>query len=409
MMYRENKIKLVLMFPSTLNSRWMDFYNMDSLAEQFDLEYWDCSDIVYPSFRIGKSIERDYVIKIKSLLAFRKHLSELPSDTVVCIDVHLTWRNCFFHRILAKYFRVVNAVSFWDNYITEHYEEENNQQVYIPNNISFRQKIKMMRHRWRVSINVFYFCLTHPNRWSVPVNQFIERRIIAHYTRLNIIGAAPYQKWRINLPDVEKYFRIKDKVECNEKFVVFVDEYFPLHPDLKRFEKEKKLQSIKEPYYKSLNAFFKRVEDRFSCKVIIAAHPSSNYVSNPYEGRKLCNYMTAELIRDSMGVIMHGGLSVSFVLLFEKPLMLISNAATEQVFYFQIKIHELSVRLGAEVINTDNKDAELCFPDVDKKKRIDYLKTGLFLDNFNKEPNSILLPKYLNQIYKETYNNNNDK
>ena len=50
------RIKLVVIMHSELVQRWLDYFCLDALNEDFDLEYWDCSDFVLPGFHFDKKI-----------------------------------------------------------------------------------------------------------------------------------------------------------------------------------------------------------------------------------------------------------------------------------------------------------------------------------------------------------------
>ena len=80
-------------------------------------------------------------------------------------------------------------------------------------------------------------------------------------------------------------------------------------------------------FYGSLNSFFSKVEQHFGCKVVIAAHPSSVYTNNPFDGRDIIYNKTCELIKDCTAVCMHTSNALSYAILFNKPLALLTNKA----------------------------------------------------------------------------------
>lgn len=109
-----------------------------------------------------------------------------------------------------------------------------------------------------------------------------------------------------------------------ENSIVFLDQYLPFHPDYIR-------QGIPSPckaeeYYPPLIKFFDTVETALDSKVIIAAHPRSNYDKHPdyFGGRKVLRGATHELVRQSKCVIAHATTSLSFAVLYEKPVLFVT-------------------------------------------------------------------------------------
>ena len=95
----ESKIKLVLILQFEFTQHLADFFCVDALAEAFDLEYWDCSDVAYLGSHYKNKLEKEYVHKIKSLRELRKNLNRLPQDTIISLDVHFVPQNYRFHKI----------------------------------------------------------------------------------------------------------------------------------------------------------------------------------------------------------------------------------------------------------------------------------------------------------------------
>jgi hypothetical protein len=119
------KIKVVITHPSQLFERWINYYYMDDLAEAFDLEYWDCSQVVTPSYKVQSKIERSYVRSISTLEEFRELLSKLPSNTILITEVYLCAENYEFHKIQSTYFSSKLHFNFYGNNISGIDLEEN--------------------------------------------------------------------------------------------------------------------------------------------------------------------------------------------------------------------------------------------------------------------------------------------
>lgn len=102
---------------------------------------------------------------------------------------------------------------------------------------------------------------------------------------------------------------------------VFLDTFLPFHPD---FGPEPVIDP--DEYYPRLCKFFDLLEKEHQIKIIIAAHPRSNYETRRdyFGGRKVAKGKTAELVRNSGLVISQESASVSFAVLFEKPVIFVT-------------------------------------------------------------------------------------
>ena len=171
----------------------------------------------------------------------------------------------------------------------------------------------------------------------------------------------------INHPDFEVYkntLKIND-IHLTEKFAVFLDVNMAYHYDLK-------IQGLKrvniDSYFTSLNNFFDIIENQYSLKVIIAAHPSVEYKSNEFMGRRICYSDTANLVKNSEFVISHHSTSVSFAILNEKPLIFIYTTEMQKLYSNSILlVIEASANyLDSTIINIDkiNKNDSFHFTPV---------------------------------------------
>jgi len=125
---------------------------------------------------------------------------------------------------------------------------------------------------------------------------------------------------QVNFFDYDTYNTIKDCPSSIREgdFCVFLDVNAPFHPDLDLIGLNKIDGDL---YFKELNHFFEKIEQHYGVTVIIAAHPSSNYDTNLFNGREIIKNKTAELVRDSKFVLSSASTSISYALLFNKPLI----------------------------------------------------------------------------------------
>lgn len=135
----------------------------------------------------------------------------------------------------------------------------------------------------------------------------------------------------------------------NESFVLFLDEYSPYHPD--------SIFSGNEPdchpdsYYSEINDFFDFLENKIKMKVLIAAHPRSEYdkIGNPYGSRKIYNNKTNELVKSAKSIFCHASTAINFAILYSKPLNFITS--NNYSSFYQHSISTTSNLLNKKPIN----------------------------------------------------------
>ena len=175
----------------------------------------------------------------------------------------------------------------------------------------------------------------------------------------------------VNTCDFE---RIRDtkEVPFAYKYIVFLDEYFPFHPDFKMFGKHFVDEKI---YYGHLNALFKKIEAAYQLPVVIAAHPKAELYKthNYYEGREVLFGKTAELVKNSVCVLAHYSTSIGYAIATEKPLVFLNALVYKQNIHriYQF-INFLGEYLNTKVLLFDNAEADFSIPVVDKGRYEEY-------------------------------------
>lgn len=407
----DKKIKVVVMVPSPLTERWMTMFCMDYLSQQFDFDYWDCSDICMPAFEASSVVDRSYVRKIGSREEMERYLKELPKDTLIMSHIHLDGFNYKIHKLISKYNKNRIYVDFWANNIFKFiYSEPKLEDV--ENQKSVLKKIKESLRKIDV---LYYMTLLFKylkNRDVVKFKAKIDERrrqkrskkAMSLYNNINI-SVLPKQTYSINHPDYEKYISVTQN-DCGSivdgEYIVFIDQYYPLHPFLKSENPDVDFDKLVQPYYTSLNQFFDKIEKEFGCPVVIAAHPIANFEINPFGGRRIIYFKTAELVQHSKAVLMHNSFSISFVLLFDKPFCLITNKTQQCTLKMCEKIELYGRAFVKEVVNTDSiNDVRDILKKSDREVRNKYI--NMFFDTTVTQLNGSLLSKHLKSIYDELY------
>lgn len=311
------------------------------LKKNIAVEYWDLSKIMH--FDIATVAFKN--IKIKKI--------DSHSSLNYCIKNNLNKKAIYFsfiyldgyyslkiYRLLSKYeckvFYEVGAempINIFNNYRGKYFNLfQGNPQVFLKKII---YKFKLILYIKLRLIKKFEASFVAAKKHSH--NDFFSKKIVY-----------------VNHYDYDKYLAIKDKLnkKFNYKYAVFLDLNLPFQSDLS-ITQEKYLEP--SSYYNSLNNFFERIESHFSVKVIIAAHYKSDLAKNFFGSRICIQGYTGELVKDSLFVISHHSSSISFPILFNKPIIFIyTNEMKKIYFYSRYKwISQIAKYLGNKAINID--------------------------------------------------------
>ena len=120
-----------------------------------------------------------------------------------------------------------------------------------------------------------------------------------------------------------------------DEFILFIDDALVDSSDFKLLGIPKLIRNSEE-YYAQLNAFFLRLEKSYGVPVMISGHPNSfNIPDYPHRfaGRKVIFKNTAELVLNSIGIVTHASTAISFAVLSNAPIMLITTTEIDRSFY----------------------------------------------------------------------------
>lgn len=174
----------------------------------------------------------------------------------------------------------------------------------------------------------------------------------------------------INSGDFEQYRQVKRVNPAplvDGRCAVFLDVYLTHHADNKVCG-----WSMIGPdaYFATLNRFFARLEEKFGVEVVIAAHPRADYRTvNPFNGRRIFQNRTPELVKDSVFVISHSSLSQSQAVLNHKPIIFVYTNEMMSIYKhtYVNEIYDVAAYLNAALYNIDEvtSNDQIVLKDVD--------------------------------------------
>ena len=158
---------------------------------------------------------------------------------------------------------------------------------------------------------------------------------------------------KVNHHDYDQVFRGRSYgATKDDEYIVFLDEGMSFHPDNRILG----LQTVPpDRYYPDLNRFFTKLESITGFKVKIALHPKLTNRDEHFEERPLFKGETADLVAHSRLVLAHASTSVSYAVLFKKPVMFLLSVEMERYLNrHRLRIcKRMAAELGRPVVRFD--------------------------------------------------------
>ncbi|AVQ26775.1 hypothetical protein C4N20_01300 [Fusobacterium ulcerans] len=211
-----------------------------------------------------------------------------------------------------------------------------------------KKRLKKLLNIKKVILHIRFLLKCQKLNW---LSKYNEKNIKILYAGIKfkdgILKNKKIEKIAVMSEDLENYLKIND-IEKEENQIVFLDQDLPNHPDFDILG-EKKINSKK--YYKQLNNFFDYIEKIFSAKIIIAAHPKSNYSLETFNGRKIVKNQTATEIKKSKLILASYSTTIGLGTIENKAIILIENNDFSE--FMKSKVKKIAEVLDIIIINMD--------------------------------------------------------
>jgi len=322
-----------------------DFFINHLIQEGFSIEYWDLSNIFFPHINFSWEVERDYVTKIHNYAEIDDMI--LSQDINSCFFIV----NITFSGLVIKLYRILTRYN-----CTLIYFDRTGLPPFSRNGSFLLMVFKNHRH---------YLRIEKIKKKFIDEIAIIYKKIglIKNYDIVFAAGSVEELKYNslsevisINYFDYDSYLTVKyntSRIIKNE-YCVFLDDNIIYNTDFKMSNIKTVTETL---YYKSLRAFFDRLENKYNLIVVIAAHPKADYKGNEFGNREIIKGKTNELVKDCNFAITHYSTSISFAILYKKPIIFIYTNELEDLIYCQTIKHYAHI-LGASIFNIDKIQSE---------------------------------------------------
>lgn len=332
------------------------FYIDELIATGYHVEVWDMSQFVFPGIKLTDEITENYLIKISSLSKIKELLKNTDiKSTIFFVEIHNCWHNRNVFRLLSYYQCTTIKMDLYANLFIKKTLAEKICQFLLSFNL------KILSSKISALANIIY-------------NKYYHIRFPNYYLSSSNLHHPDY---RINHPDYEKYkFKTHTPIIEN-KYIVFLDTYFPYHPDLQYFDHFNKNQVTicADNYHTTLTKFFDFLETKYHMPVVIAAHPKSAYSGNEFGKRKIIKYHTDNLIINASLILTQTSNAISYITLANKPVIFVMTNASNQIFRYKFMTQLLAKTLKKKTYNIDNIPDYTCIDDsqIENKTRLNYI------------------------------------
>lgn len=346
--------KVVIVSSHELDKRIITLFRVEELVQDgFDIEYWNLSAITYGEHlsSICNSIK---TVIINSRKDFANKVRENISKKVLYVMyINYVYKTYYCYRILSRYHAdilyCINGV--------------------LPRTLSipskkFTLKILVKGLKNRLAL----FALKTP--LIIPVKYELRTCLKAgHAYKIdNQTRSLPY-----NSTDYENTLISADS-SMERPYIVFIDQCLSAHPDRKIARNTRFDANL---YYRQMSLLFDKLEAKYLCKIVIAAHPASSisYLkTNPFGNRELVIGRTKELVMNSKCVIAHFSTAIYFAVIYYKPLTIISSKDISLNMSIEHSCCKaFAHELGCKFLMLDNlEDIEPVQVNVDKYNRFKY-------------------------------------
>jgi len=186
--------------------------------------------------------------------------------------------------------------------------------------------------------------------------------------------------------DYEIYLDNKKKIN-KKKYCIFLDELIIDHPDYINFNRKPPINDF--TYFNRMSKLFLQIKNELKLDVLVAAHPRLIYLPKleyykkfNLEKKKVIVNNTINLVKDCSFVLAHASTSISFAVLFKKPILYLNF---KDFSWMQAKVRTAHYLTGGNIMNLDSDFINISRNFINK---IDNSKYKNYFDNYIKHPAS---------------------
>jgi len=351
--------KVIILTAYPFNKRDFDRFGIQIMRTRgLEVEIWDITTCIHE--KISDKLASENPAQFENLRLFTEKrdlieaISCLDKTCVVNCFIEYSIRTFFIFKAISKYhvhYCVLGMATLptpkpVHNGILQHVGE-------ILKRIDSMKFVEIVKHFLNLSLLKYYFLFGISPASLIILGGEKSVRINSYP-----VNKATVRLWAHTF-DYDIFLKDKDNSDNSaKKYNVFLDEYFPFHPDFLTMGIG--YQLTPEEYYPALGNFLEVLEQKSDTETLIAAHPRSRYEALPdfFSGRPILKGKTSLLVKNANLVIAHMSTSVNFAVLYRKPIIFITSDKIKKMNSGKniagLYIQTMAEMFGKEPVNVDH-------------------------------------------------------
>lgn len=333
-----NEKKIIFMQEGAVTQTIVRMYSIKALMRYgYNVEIWSLRFLRTLWNSYPDEIEWDNYVKIDSLTDFKEKLH--------CNDKH----TALILTSIADYYK--------NRKIYSYLHSKKYPYIFLnPYGSILERSNKSLMERMQLAFSSNVFQKIIPEIQKLYYNKFYKPARHINFNQ-HIVSCMVPRTAAINSNDYETYLSLEteDVREINEKYILFIDIAFPIHPDIPYFYGVP--IGEKQRYLTVMNYFFDILEKKYNMPIVVALHPKCTYTDLDYGGRRTIKYKTGQLIKDAEMVLTQGSTSTTLAVIYNKPtLFFYTQYMSDYVPKAVRKINWYAESLGKDFVKIDNID-----------------------------------------------------
>lgn len=337
---------LYICLKNPLTERDLDRLGIKALEKNFDVQILDCTLWLMPEAinrRAQKPVSRNNLHKINSLREFRNKIrTKRKGYALDYVGPFSIQAVLLFNELKKNGFKLIVI----DSGSTPTSELK----------VSFQSLVERL-------VRVFRFTVLRQHINARMIN-FLLKILPDQSPDYALVAGDAWKKntrftsAHIKIPahsaDYETYLQArKEKPRWSFEYAVYLDENITGHED--NYEIGLNHPATSKHYYPAFNKFMDEFEKKIGLKVMVAAYPSCirSECEKRFNSRQVFFNETASLIHNAKLVFAHGTTSISFAVLWRKPIVFLTSKEIERSWY-QPSIDIRRMILSAPMVNIDD-------------------------------------------------------
>ena len=376
----KKEVDIIILWPYRFREFDRARFEVECLKKESNVIIYELIDAIYPHFSKAYHTQDNAsdVKRFSSLGAWRAdyedRVASLKRKPYVINHIpRSTFKDTYVNYVISK--SNVNIISY-DNYGIPDYlsDSEINNFNLILIKLKFiikRATFALIRRRFlsrAMSILSGFLC-----RDSDFVLAVSGRCKNSPETNKKIIAANSY-----DYSSFLGYKNVENESDLYKNCIVFLDSGFPL------FKGDALLLKVSHPltvekWYPAIRKYFDYVEESTSLEIVIASHPKvkpNSEMRKAFGNRRIICGKTQELVRSSKMTITRNSTSISFAVLYNKPLILVhsdellkdNNTYYNGIKYWSEELHTPYININHPHFTNEHKH----IPQVNKKAYTEY-------------------------------------